>query len=140
MNNKFSSFSILFLILFMLFNTGCINKSHSSVGGKKPKWVSSLSVPRGKTMAVGSSGMTTDGLKSTQRSQAIRRATEEIARQKGVKVENVQQSSDSSTSSGFNQSSMSNQSTHTVSGKMVNVRIVETWYDGAVFYVLMEAY
>ena len=116
------------MLLFLVF-AGCQAEKSSGVKliNGKPEWFFTPS-KEGRIGGVGVSGVHVDG-KTGQKSLAMQRAQEEIARQMGVKVQSFSSlKSVSDTSSGTSTSGETS-SFFTVDGIEVRARIEAIWED-----------
>jgi len=120
--------SILSMLLLLVF-AGCQAEKSSGINliNGKPEWFFAPS-KEGRIGGVGVSGVHVDG-KTGQKSLAMQRALEEIARQMGVKVQSFSSlKSVSDTSSGTTTSGETS-SFFTVDGTEVRARIEAIWED-----------
>ncbi len=99
-----------------------------SVTSVQPKWVYETS-KEGKTGGVGISKPHFNG-KTAQRSLAISRALDEIARQMGVEVNSIQKISTVGTSQNAT-TTLESYSLHSTNGKVVIARVESFWEDKA---------
>lgn len=130
-------FRLLAPLLGAFYLFGCTQASFSplentsslpskSFQTKQPNWIYEPS-QNGKIGGVGSSKTHIEG-KTAQRSLAISRALDEIARQMGVSVNSVQKIATQGSSSGIS-THIESYSVQTTSGKIVNASIKEVWYN-----------
>jgi hypothetical protein len=134
-SNKFSllqSFQFVPILLGAVYLSGCssLNPTTSSTISssipQKPKWIFETS-KEGKAGGVGISKPHFNG-KAAQRILAISRALDEIARQMGVEVNNIQKISTTGTSQDTT-TTLESYSFQTTNGKIVTAKVQSFWED-----------
>ncbi len=119
------------LSLVLVLCCGCAGKkipaSDSSMVNGKPYWYWQPSVD-GTIGGVGEAGFHMNG-PAAQRQLATNRAIEDIARQKGISVTQVQEITQSATRSGTSSTNIDTYSIYTVEGTVVSAIVREVWLD-----------
>ncbi|MDR2401846.1 MAG: hypothetical protein LBD73_09390 [Deferribacteraceae bacterium] len=124
----FKNFTLLFFLAVFsaIFLAACTAAKTNTLVNGKPAWF--WSPNDGELLGgVGEAGTHIDGL-TAQRQLAVYRAIEDIAKQKGVKVDSVQTLQQHTTETSTS-SKMDVYSVQTVSGVMVTARVREFWID-----------
>ena len=150
----------IFPIISILFFVGCVKNTNNvninstavtssnslnsdltqRTASGKPIWINGYIETGDKIIGIGHAKQHVNGL-TYQRELAISRAIDEIARQKGVKVENTLERM--SVANGKTASTnMKSYSIQSVEGAKVNAKVVDLWTDTYTkdIHVLMEAY
>lgn len=120
------SYLIKILIFFSLIFIFSCTVAPQIVSSSRPDWIFKPS-GNGYIGGVGICGTHIKG-KTGQRDLAVSRALDEIARQLGVRVDSVMLKNSENTADSA-QTSISTYSIHTVDGKTVSAKIVESWID-----------
>ncbi len=124
--------AVFFVILVMasacaVHTTGEKTSAGTSIVHGKPIWYWTPS-QNGVTGGIGESGLHVNG-PSAQRQLAVSRALDDIARQKGIKVQNTQEIAQQVNNLNEGSTTLSSYSLQTVDGVTVKAIVREVWQD-----------